>query len=47
VTQLDIEEFEDLIESEGVITLKVSEDLVYVINKQSPNKQVWIVSPVS
>lgn len=31
----------------GVMTLTVSEGKTYVINKQPPNKQIWLSSPVS
>ena len=47
VTQLDVEEFEDLTHADGVITLNVKKGEVYVINKQTPNQQIWIVSPYS
>lgn len=45
--QLDIEIFEDMNHMEGVVTLTLSKDKVYVINKQSPNKQIWLSSPFS
>ena len=47
ITQLDTEEFDDLLYSDGVITLNVKAGEVYVINKQTPNQQIWIVSPYS
>ncbi|KAF9535570.1 hypothetical protein CPB83DRAFT_901271 [Crepidotus variabilis] len=31
----------------GVLTLKVGENGTYVINKQPPNKQIWLSSPKS
>lgn len=31
----------------GVMTLSVGEGKTYVINKQPPNKQIWLSSPVS
>jgi frataxin-like iron-binding protein CyaY len=31
---------------QGVLTLKLGELGTYVINKQSPNKQIWMSSPV-
>lgn len=38
----------DVSYSNGVITLKLSSSLgTYVINKQSPNKQIWLSSPKS
>ncbi|KAJ7993726.1 hypothetical protein DPEC_G00257660 [Dallia pectoralis] len=38
----------DVLLSSGVLTVKVSEDHgTYVINKQTPNKQIWLSSPTS
>lgn len=31
----------------GVLTLQLGSFGTYVINKQSPNKQIWLSSPVS
>ncbi|KAG7157591.1 Frataxin-like, partial [Homarus americanus] len=31
----------------GVLTLKLGSFGTYVINKQTPNKQIWLSSPVS
>ncbi|KAJ8958246.1 hypothetical protein NQ318_017389 [Aromia moschata] len=51
--------FEDLIESkeklskadvsysDGVLTINLGEYGTYVINRQTPNKQIWLSSPVS
>jgi len=33
--------------SSGVLTLKLGEKGTYVINKQPPNKQIWLSSPLS
>ncbi|CDZ96472.1 frataxin [Phaffia rhodozyma] len=33
--------------SSGVLTLSMGEHGTYVINKQPPNKQIWLSSPVS
>ncbi|KAI1767014.1 Frataxin-like domain-containing protein [Hypoxylon sp. FL1150] len=33
--------------SSGVMTVKIPERGTYVINKQPPNKQIWLSSPVS
>lgn len=33
--------------SSGVLTLKLGENGTYVINKQPPNKQIWLSSPKS
>ncbi|XP_034547880.1 frataxin, mitochondrial-like [Notolabrus celidotus] len=38
----------DVIFSSGVLTVKIGEDHgTYVINKQTPNKQIWLSSPTS
>lgn len=37
----------DLEYSQGVLTLELGEHGTYVINKQGPNKQLWMSSPVS
>ncbi|XP_070690230.1 frataxin, mitochondrial isoform X2 [Pempheris klunzingeri] len=38
----------DVVFSSGVLTVKVGGDHgTYVINKQTPNKQIWLSSPVS
>lgn len=39
--QLDVEL------TQGVMTLTVAEGRTYVINKQPPNKQIWLSSPYS
>jgi len=33
--------------SSGVLTLKLADHGTYVINKQPPNKQIWLSSPTS
>lgn len=45
--QLDLEIFEDLMHSDGVITLKIKDNCTYIINKQTPNQQIWLSSPFS
>ena len=45
--QLDTEIFDDTMYSDGVITLKLKDRKTYVINKQTPNKQIWLSSPFS
>ncbi|KAH7422250.1 hypothetical protein KP509_13G099100 [Ceratopteris richardii] len=42
----DIEGF-DIDHAEGVVTIKLGAFGTYVINKQTPNRQVWLSSPVS
>ncbi|KAL2913848.1 Mitochondrial matrix iron chaperone [Polyrhizophydium stewartii] len=37
----------DVVYSSGVLTLKLGEHGTYVVNKQPPNKQLWLSSPVS
>ncbi|KAF8002088.1 hypothetical protein HF325_003053 [Metschnikowia pulcherrima] len=37
----------DLELTQGVMTLTVAEGKTYVINKQPPNKQIWLSSPYS
>ncbi|PIA17969.1 Frataxin [Coemansia reversa NRRL 1564] len=43
---LDIEEI-DVEYTQGVLTLSVGYIGTYVINKQPPNKQIWLSSPIS
>lgn len=33
--------------SSGVMTLCIAKDKTYVINRQPPNKQIWLSSPIS
>jgi frataxin len=42
----DVDDF-DFSHEEGVVTVAVGEHGTYVINKQGPNRQVWMSSPVS
>lgn len=37
----------DVLYSSGVLTLKLGANGTYVINKQPPNKQIWLSSPIS
>jgi frataxin len=37
----------DVLYSAGVLTLKLGEGGTYVLNKQPPNKQIWLSSPMS
>jgi frataxin len=43
---LDLED-SDIEHSQGVVTLKLGALGTYVINKQTPNRQIWMSSPVS
>ncbi|KAJ3261337.1 hypothetical protein HK103_005945 [Boothiomyces macroporosus] len=37
----------DVLYSSGVMTLKLGAKGTYVLNKQPPNKQIWLSSPIS
>ncbi|KAJ3603785.1 hypothetical protein NHX12_028526 [Muraenolepis orangiensis] len=37
----------DVVYSSGVLTVRLGEHGTYVINKQTPNKQIWLSSPTS
>ena len=37
----------DLVSEMGVLTIKLGPHGTYVINKQTPNRQIWMSSPVS
>ncbi|EDO17843.1 hypothetical protein Kpol_1043p33 [Vanderwaltozyma polyspora DSM 70294] len=41
------EQIPDVELSQGVLTLVIPEFGTYVINKQPPNKQIWLASPIS
>jgi frataxin len=43
---IDLEE-SDIELSQGVLTLKLGDLGTYVINKQTPNRQIWMSSPLS
>ncbi|GAB4816946.1 hypothetical protein N2152v2_003992 [Parachlorella kessleri] len=45
VEDLDIEG--DVEYSQGVMTIRLGSHGTYVINKQTPNRQIWMSSPVS
>lgn len=42
----DFKEDFDVIYSSGVLTLKIKEN-TFVINKQPPNQQIWLSSPIT
>ncbi|KAI5063575.1 hypothetical protein GOP47_0022122 [Adiantum capillus-veneris] len=44
--ECDIDGF-DIDYAEGVLTIKLGASCTYVINKQTPNRQIWLSSPVS
>ncbi|KAJ2396356.1 Mitochondrial matrix iron chaperone [Coemansia sp. RSA 2559] len=44
--ELSIDDF-DVEYASGVLTVKLGEHGTYVLNKQPPNKQIWLSSPIS
>ena len=46
IDNLDLDDT-DIEYSQGVLTVKLGGLGTYVINKQTPNKQIWMSSPVS
>lgn len=46
VEDLDLEDG-DVEYSQGVLTVRLGSHGTYVINKQTPNRQIWMSSPVS
>ena len=39
--------FEEINFSNGVLTIDMTDGRSYVLNKQTPNLQVWLSSPIS
>lgn len=39
--------FDDVNLADGVLNIEMSDGRAYVINKQSPNMQIWLSSPLS
>jgi frataxin len=39
--------FEEVNYSDGVLNLEMRGKKYYVLNKQTPNKQIWLSSPIS
>ena len=39
--------FDDINYADGVLTIEMWNDKIYVLNKQAPNKQLWLSSPLS
>ena len=39
--------FEDINYADGVLNIDMTDNRSYVINKQKPNVQIWLSSPVS
>ncbi|KAJ1790042.1 Mitochondrial matrix iron chaperone [Coemansia sp. RSA 2399] len=44
--ELSMDDF-DVEYASGVLTVKLGEHGTYVLNKQPPNKQIWLSSPIS
>jgi len=42
-----IAEDTDITYSDGILTIKLGDKGTYVVNKQTPNKQIWLSSPIS
>ena len=42
----DVEDF-DFSHEDGVVTIQMGRHGTYVLNKQAPNRQIWMSSPVS
>lgn len=47
IDSLDLEAVEDINCSGGVLTLETTSHGTFVLNKQAPNVQLWLSSPVS
>ena len=39
--------FEDIDYADGVLNVVMRDDRAYVVNKQAPNMQIWLSSPIS
>lgn len=39
--------FEEINFASGVLTIEMTDGRAYVLNKQAPNMQVWLSSPIS
>ncbi|RKP21937.1 Frataxin, partial [Rozella allomycis CSF55] len=37
----------DIEYTNGVLTMKLRENMIFVLNKQPPNRQIWLSSPIS
>ncbi|BGP42861.1 Mitochondrial matrix iron chaperone [Rhodotorula kratochvilovae] len=44
---LDVEYSTSMCGKAGVLTVKLGDKGTYVVNKQPPNKQIWLSSPIS
>jgi len=45
--QTEHEMFEDINYADGVLRIQMSDARCYVLNKQAPNMQIWLSSPIS
>ena len=39
--------FEEINYADGVLDVEMHDERAYVLNKQTPNKQIWLSSPLS
>lgn len=39
--------FDEINYADGVLTIEMTDGRAYVLNKQAPNMQVWLSSPIS
>lgn len=39
--------FEDINYADGVLDIEMHDGRAYVLNKQAPNQQIWLSSPIS
>ena len=39
--------FEDINYADGVLNIEMYDGRAYVLNKQAPNMQIWLSSPIS
>ena len=39
--------FEDINYADGVLNIEMHDGRAYVLNKQAPNMQIWLSSPIS
>jgi len=47
IDELEHNMFDDINFADGVLTIEMRGDKTFVLNKQAPNKQLWLSSPIS
>ena len=47
IDEIEHSMIEDLNYADGVLTIEMWDERTYVLNKQAPNKQLWLSSPIS